>query len=39
MKRIILGAFAAFLTINILNAFELVPTQELLASYLERDSE
>ena len=39
MKRIILGALAAFLTINILNAFELVPTQELLASYLERDSE
>lgn len=39
MKRIILGALAAFLTINILNAVELVPTQELLASYLERDSE
>ena len=39
MKRILLGALVAFLTINILNAVELVPTQELLAAYLERDSE
>ena len=39
MKRILLAALAAIFTINILNAVELVPTQELLAVYLERDSE
>ena len=39
MKRILLAALAAIFTINILNAVELVPTQELLAAYLERDSE
>ena len=39
MKRKMLCALVAFLTVNILNAVELVPTQELLASYLERDSE
>ena len=39
MKRKILCALAGLLTINFLNALELVPTQELLASYLQKDSE
>lgn len=39
MKRILFGILATLLTVNILNAVELLPTQELLASYLERDSE
>ena len=39
MKRKILSALVALLTINVLSAVELVPTQELLASYLEQDSD
>ena len=39
MKRKILSALVALLTINILGAVELVPTQQLLASYLEQDSD
>ena len=39
MKRKILCALVALMTITTLNAVELVPTQELLASYLEQDSD
>ena len=39
MKRKILCALVALITINILSAVELVPTQQLLASYLEQDSD
>ena len=39
MKRKILCALVALMTINILCAVELVPTQELLASYLEQDAD
>ena len=39
MKRSILCALVALITINILSAVELVPTQELLASYLEQDAD
>ena len=39
MKRKLLCVLVAFFTINILSAVELVPTQQLLASYLEQDSD
>ena len=39
MKRTILCALVALITINILSAVELVPTQQLLASYLEQDAD
>ena len=39
MKRKLLCVLAAFFTINILGAVELVPTQQLLASYLEQDTD
>ena len=39
MKRKLLCVLAALLTTNILSAVELVPTQQLLASYLEQDSD
>ena len=39
MKRKILCALVALMTINILGAVELVPTQQLLASYLENDAD
>ncbi|MBO4532501.1 MAG: TolC family protein [Treponema sp.] len=39
MKRKLLCALAALLTVKILSAVELVPTQELLASYLEQDAD
>ena len=39
MKRKILCALGVLLTINILGAVELVPTQQLLASYLEQDAD
>ena len=39
MKRKLLCALVALLTINILSAVELVPTQQLLASYLEQDAD
>ena len=39
MKRKILCALVGLLTFNFLGAVELVPTQELLASYLEQDSD
>lgn len=39
MKRKLLCVLAAFFTINILGAVELIPTQQLLASYLEQDTD
>ena len=39
MKRKILCALVGLLTFNFLGAVELVPTQQLLAAYLERDSD
>ncbi|MBP5603418.1 MAG: hypothetical protein J6X78_11900 [Treponema sp.] len=39
MKRKIPGALVFLITFNFLGAVELVPTQELLASYLEQDSD
>ena len=39
MKKKILAALAGLLSFNILSALELVPTRELLALYLEQDSD
>ena len=39
MKRKMLCALAGLLTFNFLSAVELVPTNQLLASYLEKDSD
>ena len=39
MKRKMLCALAGLLTFNFLSAIELVPTNQLLASYLEKDSD
>ena len=39
MKRKILSALVVLFTINFLGAVELVPTQQLLASYLEQDAD
>lgn len=39
MKKKILAALAGLLSFNILTALELVPTRELLALYLEQDSD
>lgn len=39
MKKKILAALAGLLSFNILSALELVPTRELMALYLEQDSD
>jgi hypothetical protein len=39
MKKKILAALAGLLSFSILGAVELVPTDQLLASYLEQDAD